>query len=97
MEVVHVTWSADEARLRSAEFQRIHTDLGVAVIHEAQALAREAQAKGDPVAAVRYFGAALQHAVSELEKQGEKARIKCIGRILQDLVESASRPGPDPA
>jgi hypothetical protein len=66
-------------------FQRHHQDLHYILAHEAQA-------SGDVVAAVEHYEAALHRAVDELQKRGDGAKIGCIVRVLQDLVENTMHP-----
>jgi hypothetical protein len=49
------------------------------------------------VTAAEYYQAALHRAVGELVKAGDEAKIGCIARVLQDLVEGAYRLGRDHA
>jgi len=79
------TWTEADGKTRSFVFQRHHQDLHYILAHEAQA-------SGDVVAAVEHYEAALHRAVDELQKRGDGAKIGCIVRVLQDLVENTMHP-----
>jgi hypothetical protein len=85
MVTVKPTWTEADGKTRSLVFQRHHQDLHYILAHEAQA-------KGDVVAAAEHYQAALHRAIDELQKRGDGAKIGCIARVLQDLVENTMRP-----